>query len=151
MEWMVLTALFMELDVEVCEEARGTDDDEWRVVETIPKQVGERVKSLLRQVMGNDQCKLLYPLPALLRLQELLQRLGHSFSIYTLIKLCKQGKGFFCTVLADGGVSVEEEVVACICRGDRDWVEEGEVTDAGEDEVLEDGGGGGGGGEDESA
>ena len=151
MEWVVLTALFVELDVEVGEEACGANDNERWVVETVPKQARERVKRLFGQVVRNNQRKLLYPLPPFLRLQQLIQRLGHSLSIYTLIELCKQGKRLFCTVLADGGVSVEEEVVACICRGDRDWVEEGEVTDAGEDEVLEDGGGGGGGGEDERA
>ena len=60
-----------------------------------------------------------------------------------IVELAEERDGFLGARLADGGLRVEEEVVAGIgCSGDS-GIEDREVTYAGEDKVLKDGGGGG--------
>ena len=48
-------------------------------------------------------------------------------------------------------MGIEEEVVACVRGSCCSWVQDGEMTDTGENEILEDRGGGCGSGGDEDA
>ena len=67
------------------------------------------------------------------------------------VELAEERNGFLGTRLANALLSVQEEVVSGISRGGDSSIKDGEVTDAGEDEVLEDRGGCGGCGKDEDA
>ena len=76
--------------------------------------------------------------------KDLIYVLEDGLSLNRVVELAEEGDCFLCTGLADAFVCVEEEVVACICGRCDGGVEDGEVADAGKDEVLEDGGGSGG-------
>ena len=59
----------------------------------------------------------------------------------TVVKLSKETDSLDGSVLADAVEALQEKVVSCVCMGDEFVVEDGEMADAGENEILEDGGG----------
>ena len=131
------------LDVELCEEAGGTNGDEWRAVGVGPEEGGELVEGGLVEVVSDDEGKAADPVPALICSEELVDVFDDGLSLDGIVEFAEEGDGFLSPRLADAVAGVEEEVVAGICGGCDGIVQDGEVADAGEDEVLEDGGGGG--------
>ena len=93
--------------------------------------------------MGDDEGEVADPVPTLICTEELVDVFDDGLSLDGIVEFAEEGDGFLSTRLADAVAGVEEEVVAGICGGCDGIVQDGEVADAGEDEVLADGGGGG--------
>lgn len=145
------TAVLVHLDEEIGEEPGGAHDDERRVRGFLPEQRCQLLQRFLLQIMRDDKRETPHPLPPILTLQHLLQIPRISNPLDALIQLAQQRHGLLRAVLAHAIMPVEEEVVACVGGCGERGVEDGEVADAGEDEVLEDGGAGGGGGGEQDA
>lgn len=135
--------MFMHLDVKVCEEPRRSDHHERRVRVLLPEQRGEFVQRRSIEVVRNDKREALDPLLPVLGAQHRCKVPRVSDALDTVVQFAQERYGLGGAGLADTIVAVEEEVVACISGGGGVRIEDGEVADAGEDEVLEDGGGGG--------
>ena len=83
--------------------------------------------------------------------EDVLQILDDSLSLNALVEFAKEGDGFLGARLSDTVGGVEEEIVASVCGRSDGGIQDGEVTDAWKDEVLEDGGGSGGRRDDQDA
>ena len=143
--------MFVELYVEIRQKARRAHDHERRIDGILPQQLCQLLERRLREVMRNDEGESRDVLPALGRLEEGGEIARICDAVDAVVELAQQRHCLGGARLADAGVGVEEEVVACVGGGRGACVEDGKVADAGQDEVLEDGGGGGGARGDEDA
>lgn len=121
------------------------------MVEIGPEEGGEIVGGVFWEVVGDDQGEGGDESLAVVGVEEVVEALDEGLAVDTVVELAQEGEGLLCAGLAYAGGAWEEEVVAGIGGRGEGGIEDGEVADAGEDEVLEDGGGGCGRGEDEDA
>ena len=143
----MLTGVLVELDEELGEEAGGAHDDEGRVGGIAPEKGREPVEERAVEVVCDDDGE--GGEPRGVRVEHGGEGPGVGAPLDAVVELCEEPDGLGRSVLADAVEAVEEEVVPRVGIGDVVVVEEGEVADAGEDEVLEDGGGRGACGHDE--
>jgi hypothetical protein len=143
--------MLLELDVELCQEARGAYDYERGRLDVLPEERRQLLRERLAQIVRDDHAEALDPLPALCAVQELRDVSRVRDALDAVVELAQQADGLLRAVLADAGRALEEEVVAGVGGRDGGVVEDGEVADAGQDEVLEDGGGRRGAADDEDA
>lgn len=89
--------------------------------------------------MGYDEREAGNPFLSIICGKKVVDGLENGLTLDSIVEFAEEGDGFLSARLADTVVGVEEEVVTGIgwrCDG---RVEDGEVADAWEDEVLEDG------------
>lgn len=66
---------------------------------------------------------------------------GVGTPLHSIVELEQESDGFFCAVFAYAVPAFEEKVVTCVGGRYARVVDDGKVTDTGQDEVLEDRGG----------
>ena len=133
--------MFVILNVEFCQEASGTDRDKGRTIGVRPEDGRELVEYILLEVMRDDKGEGADPVVSMLSRQEIIDIFEDSLALDGFVELAEERNGFLGTRLANAVLGVQEKVVSSIRRGSDGSIKDGEVTDAGEDEVLEDGGG----------
>lgn len=101
--------------------------------------------------MSDNEGKGRDPIPTLICIEELINILDDGLALNAFVEFAKEGDGFLRARLAEAMGSVEEEIVASIGGSSNCGVQDGEVADAWEDKILEDGGGSGRGGDDKDA
>ena len=104
--------MLVVLDVELCEEAGGTNGDEWRAVGVGPEEGGELVEGGLVEVVGDDEGEAADPVSALIRTEEVIDVLDDGLSLGGIAEFGEERDGFLSTRVADAFSRVEEEVVA---------------------------------------
>ena len=132
--------MLMILDMELCEEAGRPYGNERRAIRVRPQKGRQLVKHVLGKVVGNDDGESGKPSLSLVCSEEVFDVLEHSFPLYAFVELAKERHGLLSARLAYRLHCVEEEVVASISGRSDGSIQDGKVTDAREDEVLEDGG-----------
>lgn len=147
----MLTAVFVELNSKLGEEAGRADDDEGRAGVVLPEVARKGVKAGLAEIVCDDERERRNGRAALFCGEEGVYILEQRLAGDTVVELAKEGHGLCGARLPDGGRATQEEVVACVCWSGMPRVKESKVAYAWEDEVLEDGGGSSGGGDDEDA
>ena len=143
------TVVLVVLDVELGQEARGAHDDERRARGVRPQQRREAREGVRAEVVRDHERERGEEGGVVV---EDVRGVGDArAALDAVVELREEADGLLRAGPADAGVAVEEEVDARVGGGRGVGVEDGEVADARQDEVLEDGGGGGGGGEDQDA
>ena len=79
------TAVFVILYVELGEETGGTNGDERRPVGVCPEEIGELLKSVFVEVVGDDEGEAADPVLSLVCAEELGDVLEDGFTLYGFV------------------------------------------------------------------